>query len=65
MGAIDVKSFRELTVWSEAIELVVECYRFADSLPATERFGMAAQIKRCATSIPANDPWSSSSHGQL
>ena len=54
MGAIDVKSFRELTVWSEAIELVVDCHRFAESLPATERFGMAAQIKRCATSIPAN-----------
>ena len=54
MGALDVKSFRELTVWREAIELVVDCYGFADALPSTERFGICAQIKRCATSIPAN-----------
>ena len=54
MGALDVKSFRELTVWREAIELVVDCYRFTDTLPSAERFGIVAQIKRCATSIPAN-----------
>ena len=54
MGALDVKSFRELTVWREAVELVVDCYRLADVLPRSERFGIAAQMKRCATSIPAN-----------
>jgi four helix bundle protein len=54
MGALDVKSFRELTVWREAIELVVDSYRFADTLPPAERFGLVAQVKRCATSIPAN-----------
>jgi four helix bundle protein len=54
VGAIDVTSFRELTVWREAVELVVDCYRLADVLPREERFGIAAQMKRCATSIPAN-----------
>ena len=54
MSALDVKSFRDLTVWREAIELVVDCYRLADTLPPSERFGLVAQIKRCATSIPAN-----------
>ena len=54
MGALDVKSFRELTVWREAVELVVDCYRLADLLPSGERFGIVAQMKRCATSIPAN-----------
>jgi four helix bundle protein len=54
VSALDVKSFRDLTVWREAIELVVDCYRLADTLPPSERFGLVAQIKRCATSIPAN-----------
>ena len=54
MGALDVKSFRELTVWREAVELVVDCYRLAELLPPGERFGIVAQMKRCATSIPAN-----------
>jgi four helix bundle protein len=54
MGALDVKSFRELTVWREAVELVVDCYHLADLLPPGERFGIVAQMKRCATSIPAN-----------
>lgn len=52
MGALDVKSFRELTVWREAVELVVDCYRLAELLPPGERFGIVAQMKRCA--IPAN-----------
>jgi four helix bundle protein len=54
MGALDVKSFRELTVWREAVELVIDCYRLAELLPPAERFGIVAQMKRCATSIPAN-----------
>lgn len=54
MGAVDVKSFRELMVWREAVELVVDCYHLAELLPRGERFGIVAQLKRCATSIPAN-----------
>ena len=46
MGALDVKSFRELTVWREAVELVVDCYRLAELLPSGERFGIVAQMKR-------------------
>jgi four helix bundle protein len=51
---VDVKSFRELRVWREAVELVVECYRLSGQFPPSERFGLVAQVKRCATSIPAN-----------
>jgi four helix bundle protein len=54
MGAVDMKSFRELMVWREAVELVVDCYHLAELLPRGERFGIVAQLKRCATSIPAN-----------
>ncbi len=54
MSALDVKSFRDLTVWQEAVDLVVDCYRLSAAFPPSERFGIVAQMKRCATSIPAN-----------
>jgi four helix bundle protein len=54
MGALDVKSFRDLEVWHEAIELTVECYKLTDSFPTTERYGLVSQIRRAANSIPSN-----------
>jgi len=36
------------------MELVVEVYRVADRLPARERFALADQMRRAASSIPAN-----------
>ena len=48
---------RELSgdaVWQKAMDLVVECYRLSDALPRSELFGLAAQIRRSACSVPAN-----------
>jgi four helix bundle protein len=36
------------------MDLAVEAHRAADALPFNERFGLAAQIKRSATSVPSN-----------
>jgi four helix bundle protein len=36
------------------MDLVIESYRIAEPFPARERFGLVAQIRRAATSIPAN-----------
>ena len=49
-----IKSYRDLKVWSKAMDLVVEAYRVAALLPKTETFGLAAQIRRASVSIPAN-----------
>jgi four helix bundle protein len=46
--------YRDLRVWQVAMDLVVESYRLADLLPLRERFGLIAQIRRAATSVPAN-----------
>ena len=36
------------------MQLLVEAYRVARQLPDTERYGLAAQLRRAAVSVPAN-----------
>jgi four helix bundle protein len=49
-----VKSYKDLKVWEKAMDLVVESYRLSNLLPKAEMFGLTAQIRRAAVSIPAN-----------
>ncbi len=49
-----MKDFRQLKVWGTAHELTLKCYRVTESFPRHELFGLASQIRRCASSIPAN-----------
>ena len=49
-----LKSFRELEVWQKAHALVLEIYRVTAGFPGAERFGIIAQIRRSAMSVPAN-----------
>lgn len=49
-----IQSFRDLEVWKVAMDLAVECYRVMKVFPKDELFGMTSQIRRAATSIPAN-----------
>ncbi len=49
-----LKSYQELEVWQVAIELVVEVYRITRAWPSDERFGLTAQVRRAAVSVPAN-----------
>ncbi|UGB37767.1 four helix bundle protein [Frateuria soli] len=43
-----------LKVWQDAMCLVEDVYRFSASFPETERFGLTAQVRRAAVSIPSN-----------
>lgn len=49
-----MQSVRELKIWQKAMDLVEACYKLSASLPVDERFGLTSQIRRSATSIPAN-----------
>jgi len=51
---VHVKDFRELKVWEKAHEFALRAYRLTETFPKHELFGMASQIRRCGSSIPAN-----------
>jgi len=44
----------DLRVWQDSMALVRRVYEFSKQFPADERFGLTAQIRRCAVSIPSN-----------
>ena len=52
MGKIE--SFRQLEAWQEAQRLVLMVYQVTKEFPGDERFGLVAQMRRAAISIPAN-----------
>lgn len=49
-----VRTYRDLLVWQRAMDLVVSSYRLARRLPKDELYGLTSQIRRAATSVPAN-----------
>lgn len=48
------KTFRDLIVWQKAIQLTKDIYQTTQHLPDVERFGLTAQMRRAAVSIPSN-----------
>ena len=44
----------DLKVWQEAMRLAENVYAFAARLPRNETYGLAAQMRRAAVSIPSN-----------
>ena len=49
-----LSSYRELIIWQKSIDLAVKTYATTRGFPAEERFGITSQMRRAATSIPAN-----------
>lgn len=47
-------TYQELIVWQRAMDLACEVYRLTASLPPDERFGLCAQLRRSAVSVPSN-----------
>ena len=48
------KTFEDLIVWQKAHSFVLEVYRFSESFPKHELYGLTSQIRRSAVSIAAN-----------
>ncbi len=53
-GPSRIRSFRDLIAWQKAMELAKSVYLMTALLPADERFGLTAQMRRAAVSIPSN-----------
>jgi four helix bundle protein len=49
-----VTSYQDLIVWQRSMELVVAVYTMSILLPASERRGLAEQLRRAAVSVPSN-----------
>src|SRR5437763_14426359 len=49
-----IKDFTDLEVWKAARTVRKEAYDLARRLPDFEKFGLASQLRRAATSVTAN-----------
>ena len=47
-------TFKDLLVWKKGMELAKLVYQCTAGFPIEERFGLVAQLRRCAISIPSN-----------
>lgn len=49
-----MKTHKDLDVWNLSIELVTAIYKITQKFPEEEKYGLTAQIRRAAVSIPSN-----------
>ena len=48
------RTYKDLVVWQKGIALAKLLYELTKSFPLEERFGIVAQMRRAAVSIPSN-----------
>ena len=49
-----IKSFRDLNIWKQGIEIVKDIYKITQTFPKSERYGLCSQMQRAAVYIPSN-----------
>jgi len=49
-----MRNYKDLQVWDKSHKLTLALYRATRTFPADERFGLTSQLRRSASSIPAN-----------
>ena len=47
-------NFKKLYIWQNAFDLCTKIYALTSAFPAEERYGLQAQIRRSAVSVPSN-----------
>jgi four helix bundle protein len=48
------QNYKDLVVWQKGIALAKVIYQLTQRLPSAEKFGLIAQMRRAAVSIPSN-----------
>ena len=47
-------NFRELKIWQRSMDFVVRVYKASANFPREEQFGLTAQLRKSAVSVPSN-----------
>ena len=53
-GKRDIRNFNDLLVWQKARDLVKAVYQGTRGFPPEEIYGLTAQLRRAAVSVPSN-----------
>ncbi len=49
-----IRNFKDLEIWKIGQEIAMDVYRLTKGFPQSEIFGITAQMRRSAVSIPSN-----------
>ena len=49
-----IRSYEDLIAWQKSMDFAEQIYRITSNFPNTEKFGLIAQLRRAAVSIPSN-----------
>lgn len=49
-----MQDFKKLRVWQKAHQNTLAVYELTKTFPREERYGLSAQLRRCAMSVPSN-----------
>jgi len=49
-----VGDYKKLKVWQKSHELTLAIYKATAKFPSDERYGLKSQLRRAASSVPAN-----------
>jgi four helix bundle protein len=51
---IAIRSYRDLRVWQQSMDLAETIYQITKTFPDTERYGLISQLRRAAASVASN-----------
>jgi four helix bundle protein len=54
MNTNTTRSYKDLVVWQKGIALAKLVYQLTKNFPSEEKFGLVAQMRRAAVSVPSN-----------
>jgi four helix bundle protein len=54
MNSNTTRSYKDLVVWQKGIQLAKLVYGLTRSFPSEEKFGIVAEMRRAAVSVPSN-----------
>jgi four helix bundle protein len=49
-----MQDYHQLDIWNRGMDYAVAIYKFAATLPDAEKYNLASQLRRAASSVPLN-----------